>query len=328
MKRKIIKQGHNTLTVTLPSNWVKNLNIQPGQEIDMIEKENGLFLTTQKNNYLKRAEFDITDLDIPTIWKYFMAVYREGYDEVLIKFKPGTSLKNPYKFLTMHRLDPKYQKEDERTVLSGIQRFVDRFIGYEVIEHGKDFVLVKDMAELTNREFDSSLRRVFLLIQQMCEETLEAIKTGNLEGLIHIHDVDINLDKFHDYCIRVLNKTSNRESRKNSLYFSTLYLLELLGDEFKNISTHLIHDFPKTNFKNIKKPVELVKDQFDNLYLLFYKFNKETVKKIAEIDKEIYFSVPEIYKKANEHEKEIFHHLRIISRFINALMELRIEMEY
>ena len=27
MKRKIIKQGHNTLTVTLPSKWVKKLNI-------------------------------------------------------------------------------------------------------------------------------------------------------------------------------------------------------------------------------------------------------------------------------------------------------------
>jgi hypothetical protein len=38
--------------------------------------------------------------------------------------------------------------------------------------------------------------------------------------------------------------------------------------------------------------------------------------------------VPAIYKKASEDEKEIFHHLRMIGRYINSLMELRIEMEY
>jgi hypothetical protein len=35
-----------------------------------------------------------------------------------------------------------------------------------------------------------------------------------------------------------------------------------------------------------------------------------------------------MYKKASEDEKEGFHNLRMISRYINSLMELRIEMEY
>ena len=58
MKRKIIKQGHNTLTITLPSDWVKRFNLQGGNEIDLIEKDNGLFLTTEKINSIKKAEFD------------------------------------------------------------------------------------------------------------------------------------------------------------------------------------------------------------------------------------------------------------------------------
>lgn len=48
MKRRIIKQGHNTLTVTLPSAWVKDLNIHAGDEIDLVEEANGLLLTTEK----------------------------------------------------------------------------------------------------------------------------------------------------------------------------------------------------------------------------------------------------------------------------------------
>jgi len=34
MKRKIIKQGHNTLTITLPSKWAHKLNLKAGEEVD------------------------------------------------------------------------------------------------------------------------------------------------------------------------------------------------------------------------------------------------------------------------------------------------------
>ena len=32
MIRKIIKQGHNTLTITLPSEWTKRFNLEAGKE--------------------------------------------------------------------------------------------------------------------------------------------------------------------------------------------------------------------------------------------------------------------------------------------------------
>jgi phosphate uptake regulator len=329
MKRRIIKQGHNTLTITLPSDWTRKYNISAGQEIDLNEKENGLFLSTEKNFSGKKAEFDISGMDIPTIWKYFMAVYREGYDEILVRFKENVVFESPYKFLTQHRIDLRYKKEREKkTVLEALHALVTRFIGFEVVEHGKDYIIIKEMGSPSGKEFDNSLRRVFFLIQQMAEETLEAIKTNNPKILSHMHDVDINLDKFHDYCIRILNKTGNKDGKKTSLYFSTLYLLELLGDEFKNISTHLINDFPSMKMKNIQPLVESIKEQVDAFYDLFYKFDKEKIQKIAEIDSKTYLKVPETYKKASEEEKEIFHHLRIISRYINALLELKIEMEF
>lgn len=329
MKRKIIKQGHNTLTVTLPSKWVKHFNLQAGDEIDLLEKENGLFLTTEKKFESLKTEININDFDIPTIWKYFMAVYREGYDEVKVKFSPDKELENPYKFFTHHKIDLRYKKEREkRRIEESLQGFVNRFIGYEIVEHGKDFIVVKEMGQLTSKEFDSSLRRIFLIIQQMAEETLEAIETSNPKILTHMHDIDINLDKFQDYCTRILNKIGNKEPRKTSLLFSILYFLELIGDEFKNISVHIINDFPNTKLSNIKSLAMYVKEQIEAYYDLFYKFNTEKIKKISEIDQKIYFSFREIYKKASEEEKEIFHHLRIIGRYINALNELKIEMEF
>jgi len=331
MKRKIIKQGHNTLTITLPTEWTKKLNLKAGDEISLLEKNNGIFMTSEKGiEEKKRGEIDINGFDIPTIWKYFMAVYREGYDEVYVKFNPSMRIESPYKFFTQHKLDVKYGKESEKkTVLEFLHELVNRFIGFEIMDYGKDFVIIRDVSEPTYKEFENSLRRIFLLIQQMAEETEKAVKENDKKILSHIHDVDINLDKFHDYCIRVLNKKGTNETRKNSLLFSTLYLLELVGDDFKNISHHLLHDFEKTDFKNLAEIAESIRKQIDLFYALYYKFDAEKIKELSSIDKERYFNILKMYKKSKtEEEKEIFHHFRVITRYLNALMELRIEMEF
>jgi phosphate uptake regulator len=329
MIRKIIKQGHNTLTMTLPAEWVKRFNLKAGSEIDLIERDNGLFISTQRNNDKKKTEFDISNMDIPTAWKYFMATYREGYDEVRVKFDPDMKFENPYKFFTKHRLDLRIKKEKEKKPIFGaLQGFVNRFIGWEIVDHGNDYILIKEMGELTSREFDNSLRKIFFLIQGMAEETLESIEKDNTKALEHIHDVDVNLDKFHDFCIRILNKTGHKDPKKSELLFSTLFLLELVGDEFKNISVHLIQDFIGKKFSHLKDLASAVKKSFDSYQGLFYKFEPEKINEISKIDSETYFNVPQMYKKANEEEKEIFHHLRIIGRHINSLLELRIEMEF
>jgi phosphate uptake regulator len=333
MRRRVIKQGHNTLTMTLPSTWTKKLNISAGDELELEEKQNGLFLTTEKKlNAGKRAEFDITDMDIPTIWKYFMSVYREGYDEVRVYFDSLKTLDSPYKFYTHHKTDPKVSKliksTRKRSITTALQGFVDRFIGFEIVEHGKDYILIKDLGGITSKEFDNSLRRVFLLLQQMAEEVFEAIVEGNTSSVEAMHDIDINLDKFHDYCIRVLNKIGNKNPEQKSLYFATLFLIEMIGDEFKNIAIHLIQDFSTGNLETIKPLVKFVKEQIDNYYDLFYKFDKEKIKKISELDQKTYMDFPKLYRKANEEEKEVFHHLRMVGRYINSLLEIRIEMEY
>jgi len=330
MKRKIIKQGHNTLTITLPSIWAKRFNLEPGKEVDLIEKDNGLFVTTEKSGEDKRAEFDISGFDIPTIWKYFMAAYREGCDEVYVKFPSNLKLDSPYKFFVDHKLDLKYGKQREKeTALEFFHDLVNRFIGFEIVGYGKDYILVREMSVPTSKEFDNSLRRVFLLAEQMSEETCEAIKSNDPRLLTHIHDVDINLDKFHDYCIRILNKLGNKESRKMSLLFSTLYFLELIGDEFKNISHHLLYDFPKTDFKNLEETADSIREQLALYYSLFYKFDKEKVIEISALDSQRYFNVKKVYKKTKTtEEKEIFHHLRVIAKYMIALIEIRIEMEF
>lgn len=336
MRRRIIKQGHSTLTITLPSKWVKRFNLKPGDEIELNERESGLHISTEKKvDSLQRTELNIIGLDIPSLWKYFMAMYREGYDEVKIIFPPNCTYESPYKFFSTHGIDMKYGRGTRKhTPFETIQEITNRFIGFEVIEHHKDYCIIRDLSQPSPKEFDASLRRVFLLLQQMSEEIVEAITTNNVEIIRHTHDVDINVDKFHDYCARVLNKTELKESKKGKLIFAILYILELIGDEFKSIANHLISDMREKKLDNIRPLAEQLLEQFNKFYDIYYNFSKEKVVELSKRDIEIHFYLPQLYKKSkgkesplSDSELEVFNHFRRISKYINAATELRIELE-
>jgi bifunctional DNA-binding transcriptional regulator/antitoxin component of YhaV-PrlF toxin-antitoxin module len=89
MKRRIIKQGHSTLTITLPTDWTKKLNINAGDEIDVFENSGALVLNGKQNNGHKSVSIDFTGLSVPMMWRYFQSVYREGYDEIKIIYDPN-----------------------------------------------------------------------------------------------------------------------------------------------------------------------------------------------------------------------------------------------
>lgn len=333
MRRRIIKQGHNTLTVTLPSKWVQLFNLKQGDEIEINERENGLFLTTEKHDEELKTEIDIVGLDIPTIWKYIMAVYREGYDEIIIKFDPNTKYNHPLRFFSSDWNDIKKGKLAEHTPYEVLRIMASRFIGFEIIEHHKNYCVMKNMAQLTSKEFDPSLRRVFLLLQQMAEETNEAVSNNDPKFVAHLRDIDINVDKFVDYCIRVLNKTGFKDVKKAHLLFSILYLLELLGDEYKNMSMHLVKDLHGKTLKNLKDITETITKQFDELYHLYYDFNRDRLSAISNAYLDIRLYKASKAKSQGEYkwtkeEAEVLNHLSRIGRYIKAITELRIEMEF
>lgn len=108
--------------------------------------------------------------------------------------------------------------------------------------------------------------------------------------------------------------------------FSTLFLLELLGDEFKYIGRHIAQVKKRVN--EILPFAEAVKEHFEMYYSLFYKFDREGVIKFGENDYRIYNDHFKLKEAKNKDARSIRRHLMQISKFIFCLVELRIEMEY
>jgi len=325
MKRKIIKQGHNTLTITLPSDWVKRFNLKAGEEISLLEKDNGLFLTTEKINNPSEIEINVENLSIPLIWKHVSSAYREGYDKIKVKFSPNTTYDSPYGFFAHYIIDPAFAQKRKLSPQEFFQLLIDRFIGFEIMEERDDFCILKQIGQSTSKEFDNSLRRIFLLLLYISEGIIKDVEKGSKSFLDNVHNVDIQVDKFHDFCTRVLNKTEFEQPLKTSLIFTLIYLLELVGDEFKHLAIQLRKkDAKDVNSKKISNSLDFINEQLKIFYELYYKYDKEKLIALLEMNEK--FTSDEINKK-NKYKEDVEVTIEAINRYIYTLSEILIEKQ-
>jgi len=332
MKRKVIKQGHNTLTLTLPSEWVKKLNLNAGDEVDVNDVAGALVINGKQHNGHKSVTLDITGLRVPMLWRFFQSVYREGYDEIKLLYDSDKKdYEGAYNYYTSQF---EYKRIGEKPIkkpaLDMIQELVNRFIGVEVIDSGDGYCIIREMGELNAKEFDNSLRRIFLLLLELFNKVNNSIKNndvGDISICKTIHSMDTNIDRFIDYCCRINNKVNDSSFNKNKpLMFSTLFLLELLGDEFKYAANHLASTHKKVD--EVLPFAEKVTKHFENYHNLFYKFDRKGAIDFGEEDFKIYNEHFNWKESSNKDARSITRHYMQISKFIFCLMELRIEMEY
>jgi phosphate uptake regulator len=322
MKRKIIKQGHNTLTVTLPSEWVKRFNLRAGEEICLIERENGLFLSAERIDKPSEITIDFRDLGSKLIWKYISTAYRAGYDKITVKFDPNAEYDSPYKYFAHYIIDPMYGSQGKLNPQEFFHQVADRFIGFEVIDYGDDFCVLKEIGQSTSKEFESSLRRIFLLLLHLSEGIINDLQKHKTAFLDRAHSLDVQVDKFHDFCGRVLNKTGLEEPSKSTLISTLIFLLELVGDEFKHLAVQLRkRDAKEINAGKIIEALNAINEQLKVFYELYYKFDKEKLKTLNHLNKA--FLETKINKK-NGFKEDIYVTIETINRYIDCLYEVLI----
>jgi phosphate uptake regulator len=332
MKRKIIKQGHNTLTLTLPADWVKRLNLKSGDEIDIAEKENTLIINTDGNHKEMSCEIDIRGFTVPLLWRYFQSAYRAGCDEIKVFFDSSKKeYEDAYHYYTTQFEYAKLgEKVPPKPAIAMIQEITNRFIGVDVIESGNGYCIIREMAQVSEKEFEHSLRRIFLVILQMFDIIIEAIEKNKIRDpslCKEIHTIDLNVDKLVDYCSRILNKISTHfPDNHKPLIFSSLFILELIGDEFKYIGKHLA--LTQQSVKDVTRLAKMNKEHFERYYKLYYSFDRKQAITLGEKDVEVYEAHHNIKDKLHGDSRSIAKHLMMIGKLTLALVELRIQMEF
>ena len=237
MQRKIVQHGTSTLTVSLPTRWVKKNSIKKGDEINIIEENNRMVVSVEKTSRKKLAEIDTTSLSRSTLMFYLRSIYRQGYDEIVIHFK------NPK---VMY-----YDVGKEEKVITIIHQEVNRLIGFEVTQQRENFCVIKDLSGASEGKLDMMIKRILFLLKDAIDDVVEAIKKKDYEKLETIEEKHDTITKFISYCLRMFNKRPDSSPENIHGMYHILCSLDVAIDTIKYFAKYAAHQKVLFSKKNI-----------------------------------------------------------------------------
>jgi phosphate uptake regulator len=207
MERKLVKQGRNALTVTLPASWLKERGFKAGDIINLEERNNELVISSGLKRKKSSITLDAKDYELNMINHKVMGAYVEGFDEIVV-------LNN---------------KEGD------ITRIARMLLGFVIEERNIEKTILKSIVDLPEDNFNIVLRRAALILTQVAVKTEEVALGKASRG--EVADEEDLLDHNLFYCLRYLNKYENSE--KSYKYFLLCANLEAAGDQLKDISKYI-----------------------------------------------------------------------------------------
>jgi len=288
MKRKIVRHGSSSLTITLPIKWVEKFNLKKGDELNIEEAGPMLMLTTEQEIASPKKEVSITESGIFTK-NNLSHLYQLGYDEIEVRF-------------------------DESSVLEEIKKRLPNCIGFEIIDQKDNMVYIKSIATTIESEFDTLLRKSFQITNEMAKCILDILKKSHYEKLNEIRNMEALNNKFTDVCIRILNKKGYKVPKRTMQVYEIVKNIERIADEFKYVCD-LFSGYSKKIDKDMLNNFADAVDYYMVFYNMFYKFDQGLKKKIYLDRKNLldrYYSALERSKGINS--RFLHHMINIIQK--------------
>jgi len=293
MRRKLIQHGLSSLTVSLPSKWVKENNLKKSDEVELDELNGKLIISTKKHYEPQKIEVDITNSQ-PMIRKIIGATFKSGYDEVNIKFSSF----------------------DELKAVQDLMR--EQFSGFEIISQSKSSILIKNVSQPNFEEFNHVLRRFFFVLNHMASDVSEAIDKNDFKWLKNTTLMKIESDKYADYCRRAINMGFETEFKRLAPLYTIIEQLEKIVDRYRDLADYTSSNKINVNNK-IKSVVKNLSGFQESFYNLFYKFE---FSKIIEFGKNKETLQKELDKVSLECSKKEIKIMTLLDRILNLIFDL------
>lgn len=286
MKRKLIRQGdknHGSYTVTLPASWIKEFGLKAGDELDVDESGSSLILSANRGPAVpKVVRVDARGFTITQIRRNIAEAYRAGAETIEVEYRNEVL----YHSRTLRKTTTK--KEIEDLVASEL-------FGMEIERVTPEFFVIKQFSEALEAEFDSAIRKVYLKLQEQVDFSISALESLKKEDLkdVWVHDRGIN--KFCNFCMRILNKKGYHDTHTQNEMYTGLVQLELIGDSIYMVPMLAA----KMKAKNIHQDVfTLLKDVKNAINF--------SMRYFAERKEEYYTSIMDLREKYYVLEKNSF----------------------
>ncbi len=209
-QRKIIQLGKDTLVISLPSSWTRNHKLKKGDELEVEEQGPRLVICPKSEAMPGRVSVDVSGTE-PVTKRIVGALYKAGYDELEIKFGSPKELE---------------------TIRNTIR---DSFVGFEIVGRTKQALVVKNVSAPNYEEFDTLIRRVFLLLLEFGEECFKAVASGDYAKILAVAALDDDINRHVNFCRRTLNTLGHKVASRVAPTYHVVEQLERVGDCYKRL---------------------------------------------------------------------------------------------
>ncbi|MBI2138276.1 phosphate uptake regulator PhoU [Candidatus Woesearchaeota archaeon] len=301
MKRKVIKQGHNTLTITLPAKWVEQHSIKAGDELEVDHANGILSINSETINRPREVDIDVSGLDQTTISFLLRCLYRNGSNLRTVSF---TNTTTTY-----------YRRNREVPVFSVIQEEVNRLMGVEILERKNNSCLLRCMIDEREEEFNPFLNRIFFLISLMFDHLREAFEDRNETQLSLILEDHDTITRFISYCIRITHTKGYAATPLDKLPSNLLETLEVIVDIISDIAIEGI-DFKNKVTAISTSVLQQCKGLFNSFREVFFKFHHRNLCLIGKTRADILNTIVAQQNKFNKQELFIVNRIQVIVNII------------
>lgn len=286
--RRIQFTGKSSYIVSLPKQWILDLNLKQGDQMRMVRKGTSTFeLFPPKFETRTQKKEDATiEINIeegsPAIIRKLISLYFLGFKTINVKPKKG-------------RLNP----SQRNTVKEAVKRML---MGSEIISDSSDGITVQVLVNLLELSVDGAFKRMIHLAKSMSTDAMLAVKENNQELAMEVINTDDEVDRFGFYIIRqlkiaiqneyMLKEMGFRNARNCLGYRLVIKNIERVGDHAAFVARDVL-EFKKPIKKEILEKIQSMNkfclSMLDDSCLALFKEDyvqaEATIKKTEDIAK-------------------------------------------
>ncbi|MFQ5920071.1 MAG: PhoU domain-containing protein [Thermoplasmata archaeon] len=260
--RKVQMTGGATYTISLPKPWAREMKLKPGETVFFEQVGDSLVLRTSGGEIseprTKMLRLEGTERREHVLRK-LIGAYITGYPFIELRF--GADMVT--------------------TARQAAREFTRLVIGAEVVEETGERVLIQDLANPMELSADKCLRRMYMTVRSMAEDSIAALRTGDAERAKDVPPRDQDVDRLY-WMVAKQNHLAVADPSYLAAYglraklhhFSTVAkLLERIGDHAEKIATAVLQlgdrslgsDFLKKVEEAVGLALDLLEKAFSSL---------------------------------------------------------------
>lgn len=250
--RKLQLTGGATYTISMPKDWITEMNLKKGDALVLTRKDDGTILisprSTRKPDRARLAIVNVSIKDeIDTIIRKIVSLYLVGYETIQIR---------------------REDREITSTLRNSIQNFTRRMlVGTEIVSDSPRELTLQVLLSSPELSVKSALRRISFISAAMHEDVIRALKDDDKKTAEEIIATDDEVDRFNHYIIRQLKSAIQDKSPLKEIGLTTPR--EILGYRLITKSIERMAD----HAVNVAKEILELKERI----------NPETIEKISEM---------------------------------------------